>query len=198
VARPGITRENVFEAAEALATEGIQPTVKLVRDRIGGSYSTITPFLATWKEERGGRGVANIPDMPESIALASRQVWAAAWKAAQDAVQTEREGLTAARHEMVKERMEMAQEIKELEGKLEVALGERETLTRSLEDERKNHQGAKDELNRFLIENARLEERVANTAKRAEEFSGQVTRLEQQLDRLALHKEKSAPPKKPS
>ena len=42
MARQGITREQVFETATALADEGIQPTVKLVRDRIGGSFSTIT------------------------------------------------------------------------------------------------------------------------------------------------------------
>jgi hypothetical protein len=64
--RPGVIREQVFEAAEPLAQEDIQPTAKLVRDPTGRSFSTITPHLAAWKGERGGGGAANIPDMPES------------------------------------------------------------------------------------------------------------------------------------
>ena len=117
--RTGVTREQVFEAADALAAEGIQPTAKRVRDRTGGSFSTLTPHLAAWKDERGGQGVANIPDMPESIAGAARAMWAAAWNAAQEAVKTERDGLTAARREMDKERAEMAAEIVDLETKLD-------------------------------------------------------------------------------
>jgi colicin import membrane protein len=86
MARTGITGDQVFAAADDLAAEGIQPTVKLVRDRIGGSYSTITPHLATWKEERRGQAVANIPDMPESVEATSRTVWVAAWKASQELI----------------------------------------------------------------------------------------------------------------
>ena len=132
MARTGITRDQVFEEADTLADEGIQPTVKLVRERIGGSYSTITPHLAAWKNERGGKAVANVPDMPESVVAASRSVWVAAWKGAEDLIQTERDGLTAARREMESERAEMASEITELEGKLDTVTGERDTLTRSL------------------------------------------------------------------
>jgi len=116
--RPGITRDQVFAAADQLAAEGTQPTAKLVRDRTGGSFSTITPHLAGWKDERGGRGVANIPDMPEGVAGAARAMWAAAWNTAQEMIKTERDGLTAARREMEKERGEMAAEIVELETKL--------------------------------------------------------------------------------
>jgi hypothetical protein len=60
--------------------------------------------------------VANIPDMPEGVAGAARAMWAAAWNAAQEAIKTERDGLTAARREMEKERGEMAAEIVELGG----------------------------------------------------------------------------------
>ncbi len=38
MARTDITRDQVFEEADALVGGGIQPTVKLVRERIGGSY----------------------------------------------------------------------------------------------------------------------------------------------------------------
>jgi colicin import membrane protein len=194
--RPGITREQVFEAADALAQEGIQPTTKLVRDRTGGSFSTITPHLAAWKDERGGRGVANIPDMPEGVAGAARAMWAAAWNAAEEAVKTERDGLTAARREMEKERAEMASEIVELEAKLDAMQAERESLAATLESETKRHREAEKKMGGIRIENARLEERIANTERRADELRDQVTRLEGELARLAQSKETPKAPAK--
>jgi len=193
--RPGITREQVFEAADALAQEGIQPTAKLVRDRTGGSFSTITPHLAAWKDERGGRGVANIPDMPESVANANWAVWAAAWNAAQDAIKTERDGLTAARRELEKERAEMASEIVELETKLDAVQADRESLAATLEAETKRHREAEEAMGGLRIENARLEERIANTERRADELREQVARLEGELARLA--QSKGAPKQEP-
>jgi colicin import membrane protein len=189
MARTGITRDQVFEAADQLAAEGIQPTVKLVRERVGGSYSTITPHLATWKDERRGQAIANVPDMPESVATASRQVWVAAWKGAEDLIKTERDGLTAARREMESERAEMASEISDLDAKLETALSERDTLTSSLKDEREKLEEAQEELAHLRVDNARLEERTRNTDQRADELRAQVERLEGELARLAHDKE---------
>ena len=185
MARQGISREQVFETATALADEGIQPTVKLVRDRIGGSFSTITPPLAAWKEERGGRQVTSIPDMPESVAAVCRTIWAAAWKAGQDAIQTERDGLTSARRDMERERVELTLEITELETKLEAVETERETLARKVVELDQVRATALHEVNGLRVVNARLEERVANTANRAEELRVQVERLESELARLA-------------
>ena len=199
--RTGVTRDQVFEAADALAQEGIQPTAKLVRDRTGGSFSTITPHLAAWKDERGGRGISNIPDMPEIVANANWAVWAAAWNAAQDAIKTERDGLSAARRELEKERAEMASEIVELEAKLEAAQAERESLAATLEAETKRHREAEEKMGELKIANARLEERIANTERRADELRDQVTRLEGELARLAQSKEMpkaSAPRARPS
>jgi colicin import membrane protein len=193
--RPGVTREQVFEAADALAQEGTQPTAKLVRDRTGGSFSTITPHLAAWKDERGGRGVSNIPDMPEGVAGAARAMWAAAWNAAQEAIKTEREGLTAARREMEKERAEMASEIVELETKLDAIQAERDSLAATLEAETKRHREAEEKMGGLRIENARLAERIANTERRADELRDQVTRLEGELARLA--QSKGAPTQEP-
>ena len=46
MARPGMTREQVFEVADALVREGQSPTVVAVRTRLGGgSPNTINPLL---------------------------------------------------------------------------------------------------------------------------------------------------------
>ena len=195
MARTGVTREQVFAAADALAEEGIQPTVKLVRDRIGGSYSTITPHLAAWKDERSGRGVANVPDMPESVAAATRAIWAAAWNAGQAELKTERDGLTAARRELEKERADMAQEIAELERKLEAGEAERDSLTAALTKEKEHTRTLEERVSAHTVENARLTERIENQERRADELREQVIRLEGELARLA--RTSAAPPPSP-
>jgi chromosome segregation ATPase len=132
--------------------------------------------------------VANIPDMPEGVAGAARAMWAAAWNAAQEAIKTERDGLTAARREMEKERGEMAAEIGELETKLDAIQGERDSLAATLEAETKRHRESEEKMGGLRIENARLEERIANTERRADELRDQVIRLEGELARLAQQK----------
>lgn len=185
MSRPGVTREQVFSAATALSEEGIQPSLKLVRDRIGGSFSTITPHLAAWKEERGGRGATAIPDMPESVNAAVRQVWTAAWSAGQQAIQAEREGLATLRKEMEQERNELAHEITELEAKVDAALTERDTLAANLSEETQAKVPLEDALTRERIENARLIERLSNVDFRAGELRAQVQELQHELARLA-------------
>lgn len=185
MSRPGVTREQVFAAATALSEEGIQPSLKLVRDRIGGSFSTITPHLAAWKEERGGRGATAIPDMPESVNAAVRQVWTAAWSAGQQAIQAEREGLATLRKEMEQERNELAHEITELEAKVDAALTERDTLAANLSEETQAKVPLEDALTRERIENARLIERLSNVDSRAGELRAQVQELQHELARLA-------------
>ena len=68
MARPGITQEQVFEAATALQDEGTVPTVQSVRERIGsGSYTTITPMLNAWRDEHAKSAPAHVPDIPETV-----------------------------------------------------------------------------------------------------------------------------------
>ena len=204
MARPGITRDQVFETADTLADEGIKPTVKVVRERIGGSFSTITPHLALWKEARGENGVANAPDMPERVSAACRSLWSAAWTAGQDMLRAERDGLSAARRELDQERGELAREITDLESALDAALSERDTVTKTLKDAEAARRAADQENGNLRVENARLAERVANTEKRADELRAQVERLEGELARLAGAKEpkkgpgaRKAPPATP-
>jgi len=77
MARQGITREQVFAAAEELREEGIAPTVQTVRERIGsGSFSTINAHLGAWKEQNAGVAVAAIPAIPDKVQAAFVQMWA--------------------------------------------------------------------------------------------------------------------------
>jgi len=77
----------------------------------------------------------------------------------------------------------------ELEAKLDATQGERESLAATLEAETKRHRQAGETMSGLRIENARLEERIANTERRADELRDQTTRFEGELARLAQQKE---------
>ena len=52
MARSGVTREQVFESADALVREGRNPTVVAVRTRLGGgspSLSKVALFCSFWR-----------------------------------------------------------------------------------------------------------------------------------------------------
>jgi len=68
MARSGVTREQVFETADALVREGQNPTVVAVRTRLGGgSPNTITPLLAEWKTLNETKQAAAMPQVPECV-----------------------------------------------------------------------------------------------------------------------------------
>lgn len=183
--RPGITREEVMETADALVAEGLKPSHKLIRDRIGGSYTTITPYLTEWRAARGSEAVGSVPEMPERVVSACRAVWGAAWAAAQEALRSEREGLAAVREDLDRERAELTQEIADLEARLEAAWSEREALADKVREAEAAREMARAEAVNLRMDNVRLEERAAHTERRAEELRGQVERLERALGRLA-------------
>jgi chromosome segregation ATPase len=168
--RPGITKEQVWEAADALVQEGLTPTVKAVRERVGGSFSTVTPYLAEWREANEGRQAAEMPALPEAVTQASRQIWVAALRSAQESVETERQALDAARREMMRERQEMAEEIARLERAVEAARAETATTGKArLEAEAAG--------TALRIENTRLEERAGGAEREREAARTEVARL---------------------
>jgi colicin import membrane protein len=185
MSRPGVTRDQVFEAADTLLAEGRKPTVKLVRERIGGSFSTITPHLAEWKDARAGASGESAPEMPAPVAAASQVMWVSAWNAGQEVLRAEREALALVRRELEQERTDLAREIADLEEKADAAASERDALAIELQRKEAVRLAAEQDSVTLRMENARLVERVANTEKRAEELRKQVERMERELARLA-------------
>jgi chromosome segregation ATPase len=146
MARSGVTREQVFETADALVREGQNPTVVAVRTRLGGgSPNTITPLLAEWKELNEARQAQAMPQVPEPVEAVMRQVWGAAWQQAQAQLEGERKALGSARKEIEKERAEMLAEI----GRMDSEMGAvRESIRQgaeALEAERRAHEQTKSE-----------------------------------------------------
>ncbi|NCA72600.1 MAG: DNA-binding protein, partial [Sphingobacteriia bacterium] len=164
--RPGITREQVFETASAIAHEGTTPTVMAVRKRLGGgSPNNITKWLGEWKAQHETTRVEALPPLPEPVEAAMRQVWGSAWKGAHDQLASEREALSAARKEIERERAEMLAEISRLDGELDEARAETQERDKALDEARRSHDETRAELReaRVLVEerSRRIDEQAA-------------------------------------
>lgn len=80
-----ITSKQINKVADDLAAAGTSPTMALIREKIGGSYSTISPVLKTWKEEHKMH-VAQTEQAPQEAIEAGKAaavtIWAAAMQTA--------------------------------------------------------------------------------------------------------------------
>jgi chromosome segregation ATPase len=203
MARTGLTRDQVNEAAEALMLEGQTPTVVGVRTRLGGgSLSNITKWLGEWKAEQEIKRADALPPMPSAVEGAMRQVWGAAWKETQTQIEAEREALANLRKELERERTEMLGEINRLDGELETAKTEIEQVREALEAERHAHEGTRVEVKEARAiaseRKARIEQQaieLQEAQRQAAEASAQAGRaqaLVAERDRALADKERLA------
>jgi len=189
MARPGVTREQVYGAADALVLEGQAPTVVAVRTKLGGgSPNTIAPLLAEWKEAHETKRAETLPPLPEPAEGAMRQVWGSAWKGAQEQLEGEREALVTARKDIEKERAEMLAEISRLDTALEQAQGETRKTAEDLESERRTHDQTKAEVREARAVAAERDKRIedqtrelAEVRRQLSDASGKASRLEAEV-----------------
>lgn len=77
----GISRTDVWNAADALLLEGARPTIERVRHKIGrGSPNTVSPHLDAWFEHLGGRikdpgAFSKPPAEPDEIQQLAKHFW---------------------------------------------------------------------------------------------------------------------------
>ena len=182
MARTGIDKTQVFEAASALAEEGTRPTVQTLRERIGsGSYSTISAHLAEWKAQHATPVNQNIPPIPAGVQAAFTRIWATAAKAAADALEQQREAFELLRREMDIERADMAAEIKRLETAMEEQARKGEKQAAEVDELKREGQSRAEELTALKIENTRLEEQRKAAQERGDEIKGQFDTLQAEL-----------------
>ncbi len=127
MARPGVGVERITEVIRELESQGREPTVTAIRERLGqGSFSTIGAVLADWRRERASEARPAVPEPPESVRHLVTQLWAEAWKAADSVHEPERQAFQRERHDSERLRAEMAGEITRLEEELARVESERE------------------------------------------------------------------------
>jgi len=95
MARALVTQATVFDAADALAAGGAEPTIITVQERIGGgSYTTVKRYLEEWKAQQQ-TAKQPVVDLPDEIAAKGdefvRSLWASAASLADQRAQQARE-----------------------------------------------------------------------------------------------------------
>lgn len=192
MARTGITRDDVFKAAEALVADDQTPTVVAVRTFLGGgSPNNITPWLAEWREQNDAKKVDPTPAVPAAVDAAMRQVWVAAWKSSQEQLDAERDAVAKVRQEIEQERADMLGEINRLDDALEEAQARVRSAEEALEAERRSHEQTRAEVREARALAEERDGRIAEQAgelrasrRQAEEHLAQATRLEAEIGHL--------------
>jgi chromosome segregation ATPase len=75
--RPGITYDDVAKTAQALQTQGVNPTIERIRTTLGtGSNGTITLYLRQWRAKASDlQQLASKEQLPESLVTLIKSLW---------------------------------------------------------------------------------------------------------------------------
>lgn len=118
-----VTREQILAAADDIAAAGQRPTLEAIRQRTGGSYTTISPVLNEWKAKQTSANAPLRDPAPQAVtdrvAEFSNAIWAAALEMANARLSSEREGLEKARAELEDARNEATQLADQLTSQVE-------------------------------------------------------------------------------
>ncbi|WP_420991923.1 DNA-binding protein [Cupriavidus sp. 30B13] len=139
-----ITREDVWQAADALLLAGQRPTIERIRLHLGrGSPNTVSPHLDAWFAGLGARlqdpqAFAAPASLPDPVSQAARYLWEAAQAEARAAAAAGFAGreaaLEAARQALETEQGALAQERAVLEARLAAADGALAELARARDE----------------------------------------------------------------
>lgn len=100
----------VFQAANEMADAGQVPGLEAVKQKVGGSYTTITRALREWRKERDQQQAA-VDAPPEAVSELAQRLAGDLWKAATAEAQM---GLTAAREALNADNRRLQEEMAEV------------------------------------------------------------------------------------
>jgi chromosome segregation ATPase len=193
MARPGVGTERITEVIRELEAQGKEPTVTVVRERLGqGSFSTIGAVLADWRRERASESRPAVPEPPESVRHLVTQLWAEAWTGALKTHEPERQAFQRERQDAERTKGEMLAEIARLEGEVSRVESEREAakdaatkVREDLEREQVGRARAESTAETLQAELAELRAESRKTLETVTAWVERATRAETKLEELA-------------
>ncbi len=204
MAKQVATEEAVFAAADALVAEGKEPSLKVVQERTGGSYTTVKRHLEAWEAKRKGEIAA--VDLPADIELRGRDfvqtLYAHALRDAKAAVAEPLALAEAARDKADSERADAEAEVARLEGVEQEQTGRIDTLTQRVRELEMSTAAQQATIQEKAAVAARLEAQLAEaqsalaardqelaglraSAKTVEGLQGQLEALQRSVQGLA-------------
>ena len=111
-----VTQDEIFAAADEIAAAGGKPTLEAIRQRTGGSFTTLSQARMAWLEQREAEAKAatqsggSLPDTVRSqIADLGGRLWAEAVRQADGRLQAERDEVQAERRKLEEESRSIAE-----------------------------------------------------------------------------------------
>lgn len=71
MARPGLTEFRVHKAASELKAAALEPSVRKIRERIGGGNELVLRYLRTWREQQPQMGADEPDSDPLQVAVSA-------------------------------------------------------------------------------------------------------------------------------
>ena len=179
----GTTEERIFEIAEKLEAEGVNPTQVTVREALGGgSFATIGPVLKKWKESKKQDDQLAEVRVPEAITerLEALQgaVWSAAVAEADGRLTAERQALQQAQEAAAAEVREHLDSIAALEaeaGEYQRKIEALETQVAELMEVKAKAEADRHEAAEKIITETGRKEAAIDRAERAENLNKELT-----------------------
>lgn len=179
-----LTMEQIHQTADQLTAEGVKVTQQAIKDRLGGSFSTINKGLRLWRSEKNviqhSENVTLPHDLESRFNVAITQLWENAQSLANQRLESERQALQNAKDEVLSELSDMDEQLEQVELELTIAQSDLATATA----DNAEHFKTIDELNKANIKQGaelqRLTEKL--TAERE-----QNALLQEKLDQATAH-----------
>ena len=183
-----LQREQIFQAADALVEQGINPTLAAVRKALGsGSFTTIQEYMSEWRAERSARQEPIREAAPrtvnERLEVLGAEIWATAMEMANARLAADREAFEAHRLEMEKRQAEAAEMADQLAEELEAskeAMGRLEAERSRWSEEKQALEGQLNQLSALVEKHKALH---AAADERADDFRMKTLSAEKMLER---------------
>lgn len=186
-----LTPEKIHAAADHIAAQGERPTLNRVRKALGGgSFSTISEAMQSWRAEQAQEHALGEVEIPEAVTERVQQLQAAAWQAAVEEAErrlsVERQALDEAQAAASVEVADAQEAVETLEAEAQERDTEMETLREQLAEAERGWREAEQQRE---AESARLSERLAGLEARLNDAQRVIERLtEREADKPAPRK----------
>ena len=167
MARAGVTYHDIAKAAEAIKTQGQEPTVDRVREHLGtGSKSTIAPLLKRWRSDNGE--AADVSGLPNDLVEVVKSLHERVQQMADHRIEQARQEFETLKEELRKElthadntMAQLTARQRDLENQTERLSKEKSEQSRSLEDARVSLAKAESQRDEAAARIVELKESVA-------------------------------------
>lgn len=184
MARPGVTYNEVSNAAQQLVASGKTPTIESIRIILGtGSNSTLGSHLKTWKASQDlTQQVVAKENLPEELVATMKGLWQLVMNQAEDKIQTIKQSTKQELERLAKERQTLQQEsghwqqqYQQIKKEKDVLFHDKQAIDQSLSDAK--------------VEIASWTEKYAGLECQIQEKQAHITELQKQNQQIQANLE---------